>query len=52
MPSRIPRAAGMRPRGGRRVRNAADLETAFEQAGSVLALDVVRGNARLFIVIR
>ena len=36
----------------RRVRNAADLEAAFEQAGSVLALNVLRGNARLFIVIR
>ena len=36
----------------RRVRDAADPETAFEQAGSVLALDVVRGNAQLFIVIR
>ena len=36
----------------RRVRDAADPEIAFEQAGSVLALDVVRGNAQLFIVIR
>ena len=36
----------------RRVRNAGELEAAFEQAGSVLALNVVRGNARLFIVIR
>ena len=36
----------------RRVRNAADLEAAFKQAGSVLALNVVRGNAQLFIIIR
>ena len=36
----------------RRVRNAGELEAAFEQAGSVLALNVVRGNGRLFIVIR
>ena len=36
----------------RRVRNAGELAAASEQAGSVLALNVVRGNARLFIVIR
>ena len=36
----------------RRVRNAGELEAAFDQAGSVLALNVVRGNGQLFIVIR
>ena len=36
----------------RRVRNAGELAAAFGQAGSVLALNVVRGNVRLFIVIR
>ena len=36
----------------RRVRNAEELESAFENAGQVLALNVVRGNSRLFIVIR
>ena len=36
----------------RRVRNAEELETAFEQAGRVLALNIVRGNGQLFIVIR
>ena len=36
----------------RRVRNAEELETAFEQAGDVLALNIVRGNGQLFIVIR
>ena len=36
----------------RRVRNAEELEAAFEQAGSVLALNIVRGNGQLFIVIR
>ena len=36
----------------RRVRNAEELESAFEQAGRVLALNIVRGNSQLFIVIR
>ena len=36
----------------RRVRNAKELESAFEQAGQVLALNIVRGNGQLFIVIR
>ena len=36
----------------RRVRNAEELESAFEQAGQVLALNIVRGNGQLFIVIR
>ena len=36
----------------RRVRDAAELESAFEQAGQVLALNIVRGNGQLFIVIR
>ena len=36
----------------RRVRNAEELESAFEQAGRVLALNIVRGNGQLFIVIR
>ena len=36
----------------RRVRNAAELADAFEQAGRVLALNIVRGNGQLFIVIR
>ena len=36
----------------RRVRNAEELEKAFEQAGEVLALNLVRGRGRLFIVIR
>ena len=36
----------------RRVRNAEDLEKAFEQAGQVLALNIVRGGGQLFIVIR
>ena len=36
----------------RRVRNTEDLEGAFEQAGQVLALNIVRGNGQLFIVIR
>ena len=36
----------------RRVRNAEELESAFESAGQVLALNIVRGNGQLFIVIR
>ena len=36
----------------RRVRDTAELESAFEQAGRVLALNIVRGNGQLFIVIR
>ena len=36
----------------RRVRDTAELARAFEQAGSVLALNIVRGNRRLFIVVR
>ena len=36
----------------RRVRDAAELVSAFEQAGQVLALNIVRGNGQLFIVIR
>ena len=36
----------------RRVRNAEELESAFDQAGQVLALNIVRGNGQLFIVIR
>ena len=36
----------------RRVRNARELENAFGQAGRVLALNIVRGNGQLFIVIR
>ncbi|MDD9981315.1 MAG: Do family serine endopeptidase [Gammaproteobacteria bacterium] len=36
----------------RRVRNTRELESAFEQAGQVLALNIVRGNGQLFIVIR
>ena len=36
----------------RRVRNAGELADAFEQAGRVLALNIVRGNGQLFIVIR
>ena len=36
----------------RRVRNAKELENAFEQAGQVLALNIVRGGSQLFIVIR
>ena len=36
----------------RRVRNSEELEAAFEQAGRVLALNIVRGNGQLFIVIR
>ena len=36
----------------RRVRNAEDLESAFEQAGRVLALNIVRGRRQLYIVIR
>ena len=36
----------------RRVRNAEELEKAFEQTGRVLALNIVRGNGQLFIVIR
>ena len=36
----------------RRVRNTGELESAFEQAGQVLALNIVRGNGQLFIVIR
>ena len=36
----------------RRVRNAEELESAFEQAGRVLALNIVRGNGQLFVVIR
>ena len=36
----------------RRVRNVRELESAFEQAGQVLALNIVRGNGQLFIVIR
>ena len=36
----------------RRVRNARELENAFGHAGRVLALNIVRGNGQLFIVIR
>ena len=36
----------------RRVRDTQELENAFEQAGQVLALNIVRGNGQLFIVIR
>ena len=36
----------------RRVRNAGELAGAFQRAGRVLALDIVRGNGRLVIVIR
>ena len=36
----------------RRVRDSEELERAFEQAGRVLALNIVRGNGQLFIVIR
>ena len=36
----------------RRVRNSEELEGAFEQAGRVLALNIVRGNGQLYIVIR
>ena len=36
----------------RRVRDSEELEGAFEQAGPVLALNIVRGNDQLYIVIR
>ena len=36
----------------RRVRDTKELENAFEQAGQVLALNIVRGGSQLFIVIR
>ena len=36
----------------RRVRDASELASAFAQAGSVLALNIVRGNSRLLIVVR
>ena len=36
----------------RRVRNSEELGAAFKQAGRVLALNIVRGNGQLFIVIR
>ena len=36
----------------RRVRDSEELEGAFEQAGRVLALNIVRGNGQLYIVIR
>ncbi len=36
----------------RRVRDAGELARAFERAGPVLALNIVRGNGQLFIVIR
>ena len=36
----------------RRVRDSEDLESAFEQAGPVLALNIMRGNGQLYIVIR
>ena len=36
----------------RRVRNAKELESAFQRAGQVLALNIVRGSGQLFIVIR
>ena len=36
----------------RRVRNGRELADAFERAGRVLALNIVRGNGQLFIVIR
>ena len=36
----------------RRVRNSEELEGAFEQAGQVLALNIVRGDGQLYIVIR
>ena len=36
----------------RRVRNALELAEAFDRAGRVLALNIVRGNGQVFIVIR
>ena len=36
----------------RRVRNTDDLENVFERIGGVLALNIVRGNSQLLIVIR
>ena len=36
----------------RRVRNSGELESAFEQAGRVLALNIVRGHRQLYVVIR
>ena len=36
----------------RRVRDSEELASALEQAGRVLALNIVRGNGQLFIVIR
>ena len=36
----------------RRVRNIRELRSALEQAGNVLALNIVRGNSQLLIVIR
>ncbi len=36
----------------RRVRNAEELQNALDQAGQVLALNIVRGDSQLFIVIR
>ena len=36
----------------RRVRNAEELQSALEHAGQVLALNIVRDNGQLFIVIR
>ena len=36
----------------RRVRNSEELEGAFEQAGQILALNIVRGDGQLYIVIR
>ena len=36
----------------RRVRDSEDLESAFEQAGPVLALNIMRGDGQLYIVIR
>ena len=36
----------------RRVRNSEELDSAFEQAGQVLALNIVRGDGQLYIVIR
>jgi len=45
----LPERAPMRPR---QSASAGEFERAVAGAGRVLALDVVRGNARLFLVIR
>ena len=36
----------------RRVRNTTELKEVFERAGGVIALNIVRGNSQLLIVIR